>query len=230
MHRRARHLNPGTAGAALALDSRFITGLNNGNPVTTWSDRSGGNRSPTESTNPPTYIQYGLNGSACVRFDGINDRLLRTSSDTTLKTLTRSVIIASRPDSTMSGEKCQFDVGDTYALTQNGTTGTWYKFTGATFTAPSLGIAYIFSATDSGANLASTGYVNGGNAINLGNVSGSFGPTSTGAFGVGTIAPGTSFFFKGDIGLVIVIAASIQSPLRRRLEHAAAFSFKIPCS
>lgn len=229
MRARHRHFNPRFSGAELVLDSRFIAGVSNGGNCTSWPDRSGGGRTPTESTNPPTWNQSGLNGSAVVQFDGTNDQLLRTSADNTLKTLTRSVLILSRPDSTMSGEKCQFDVSNTYALTQNGTTGRWYKDAATTFTAPSLGTAYIFSVTDSGANGASTGFIDGGSSINLGTVASGFVFGSTGRFGVGSIAVG-GFYFKGDIGVVLQFPFVLTNSNRKRCEHASAYSFKITCS
>jgi hypothetical protein len=130
----------------------------------------------------------------------------------------------------MSGEKCQFDVGNTYALTQNGSTGRWYKVAAATFTAPSLGTGYIFSVTDAGASGASTGYVNGGNLISLGLVQAlPFLPASTGKFGVGSVADG-GLYFKGDIGLIVVIPINISNSIRKRCEHSSSFSFKIACN
>jgi hypothetical protein len=230
MRARHRHFNARFADAALVLDSRFIQGLSNGADCTFWEDRSGGGRSPTETITPPKWFQYGLNGSASVRFDGINNKLLRVNNDNTLKTLTRSVIIVSKPDATMSGERCQFDVSFTYALTQAGTSGRWYKDTLANFTVPSLGTEYIFSVTDAGGSGASTGYVNGGNPISLGLVQSlPFSAGSTGRFAVGSVGSGI-LYFKGDIGLIVVIPINISNSIRKRCESSAAFSFKIPCS
>lgn len=228
MRARQRHLNQKDAGAALVLDARFLP-LSNGSSCTSWTDRSGGGRTPTEATNPPIWFSAGLNGGPCVTFDGVNDRLLRGSADAVLKTLTRSVLILCRPDATMSGEKCQFNVGDTYALTQGGTAGRWWKDLPTTFTAPSLGTAYLFSVTDAGAGGASSAYINGGSLINLGAVALVLSPSSTGRFGVGSIASG-GLFFKGDIGLIVQLPTALADPIRKRLERSAAFSFKIACS
>lgn len=51
LNRRVRHLNPASAGALLAVDARFITGLANDDPVVTWNGRTGTAINPTQADN-----------------------------------------------------------------------------------------------------------------------------------------------------------------------------------
>jgi hypothetical protein len=69
------------AGCKLWLDASQITGLSDGNAVSTWSDASGnGNDATQSSTARPIYKTNILNGRPSVRFDGTNDEMLLTSS------------------------------------------------------------------------------------------------------------------------------------------------------
>src|SRR5262245_37132262 len=52
-------------------------GLNDGDPVGTWTDGSGNGRDLTQATaaKKPTYKTNIVNGKPVVRFDGVDDRL-----------------------------------------------------------------------------------------------------------------------------------------------------------
>ncbi|HXG09465.1 MAG TPA: hypothetical protein VNK04_06720 [Gemmataceae bacterium] len=65
------------AGLKLWLKADAITGLNDGDAVTTWEDSSGQNNDATQSTvaKKPTYQTNEINGKPCVRFDGFDDCL-----------------------------------------------------------------------------------------------------------------------------------------------------------
>jgi hypothetical protein len=62
---------------ALWLQADAIGGLNDGDPVATWTDSSGGGHDATQATSGlrPTYRANVLNGRAAVRFDATDDRL-----------------------------------------------------------------------------------------------------------------------------------------------------------
>lgn len=61
----------------LWLDANQITGLNDGDSVTTWSDESGNSHDATQSTAgyKPTYETNEINSLPTVRFDGTDDFL-----------------------------------------------------------------------------------------------------------------------------------------------------------
>ena len=65
------------AGCKLWLAANAITGLADGDPISTWSDASGvGNHATATLTTRPLYKTGILNGLPVVRFDGSNDALL----------------------------------------------------------------------------------------------------------------------------------------------------------
>lgn len=76
MRARHRHFNARFAGASGVYDSRFISGLANNDAVSTWSSRTGSNDA-TQSTaaNKPIYKIGQLNGNPALEFDGSNDLL-----------------------------------------------------------------------------------------------------------------------------------------------------------
>ncbi len=67
------------AGLAAWYDASYITGLVDGDPVTTWADRSGLGRDVTQATagKKPLYKTAIVNGKPVVRFDGTDDLLAR---------------------------------------------------------------------------------------------------------------------------------------------------------
>lgn len=71
-------------GCQLWLPADRITGLNNGDPVTTWKDESGNGRNATQDTaaKKPTYKRGIINGLPVVRFDGVDDVLVTAAFQT----------------------------------------------------------------------------------------------------------------------------------------------------
>lgn len=70
------------SGLKLWLKADAITGLNDGDPVTTWNDSSGQGNNATQATaaKKPTYQTNELNGKPIVRFDGTDDFLATASN------------------------------------------------------------------------------------------------------------------------------------------------------
>lgn len=77
-HTRAQPIQPDSIGNLnLWLKADQISGLSDGDPVTTWSDQSGNGYDGTQSTvaHKPTYKTTIINGLPIVRFDGSDDHL-----------------------------------------------------------------------------------------------------------------------------------------------------------
>jgi len=246
MHRRARHFNARDAGASLVLDSRFITGLADGDPVSTWSDRSGNGYTieQTTASSRPTLQVSGINGCAAVRFDGSDDFLnggnilnMGTNSLTMIVVAKRTSGSAntlcgkSRADGT-PGRYSMLRESDTFISLYGPAASIAFNATQAdTATAPRINVQEIERGVANrlifnGAQQASAAITSSDTDNH--NTTDSF---FVGAYqsSSGTTPPLGGYYWNGDIGQIIVLFKVNQS-LRKRLEHTASLSFKIPCN
>jgi len=218
MHRRARHLNPGSAGAVLALDSRFVTGLSDGDPVSTWDNRIVGGVDATASGSlRPTYESAELNGNPVLRFSGTNYLTASTTSTSQPITVIAVINITSGGFyGTISGSANQQILGN---------------FSG--FFNLYAGSAFLTSTTWSGLNIAVTLFDGANSSVTkngVTNITGNPGTARlTNELRVGGIE-GNVNWFVGDYGMLVVMPSAASASMQSRLRHAAAFAFKIPCS
>lgn len=235
MHRRARHLNARHAGAGLVLDARRISGLNDGDAVSTWNDVSGNSYNATQATaaNRPTYRTGVFGGSAACQFDG-ND-ILETPSYSADIIHTAICVFKATTD-------CIVFERSVNANSQNGGI---YQYTTVGFSTlvRGSGIQSSRNAASSWGNgsvpLMTTSVYSGSHnshelrssGVSIATTSGSTSnPSGTYAQKIfigarsGVIAPIT-----GHIGLFI-FSPYLGAAITKRLEHSAAFSFKIQCS
>lgn len=249
MGRRVRHLNPGSAGAVLALDSRFISGLSDGDPVSTWSDRSGsGNNATQTGTARPTFETAEQGGQPVIRFDGSNDYLnagdvcdLRTNS---LVMICVSKYRVSNSNGALCGKSSARilqgryslirDVGNMIALYGGGTADPPYNDqrvqaadTSSTFRVVTMGLNRAnFNSLFYNGDQQATKIITDSTDHNISDL------LFIGAYqNSGGSSSLAGYYLDGDIAQVIVqLTNAYSTPLRRRLEHSAAFAFKIPCS
>jgi hypothetical protein len=231
MRARQRHFRPLAAGATLALDARFISGLNNDDPISTWSGRNTSGATAS-STARPTYKTNILGGNPVARFDGSNDEMAPDESDVA-KCVFAVVDLASDANHGLIGNS----FGDNGGATSNGKTCSWHS--------GSYKLAIKGSETwNSNGNfvLGERAFWNGQSATNTSadagvvvfdrNVSGAvtWDPSSSqDRYKIGR--QGTSFtFLNGDIGALIVLDSTPSDALRKRVEKHLAFSFKISCN
>lgn len=250
MRARQRHFNPRVMGATLVLDSRYISGLSDGNAIGSWPDKSGNAYDPTQATAAakPTYKTAIQGGNPVARFDG-GDSLYKNQNLSTVNALT--YIITCSFTSNVS-RNMVFDAKNyagagfaSHGLEQNtyNTAGQRYgQYTsGGAYdsgTATSSGMKIISAAanTTSGNNVVNnTTYRVQGNTsalnsrfrtqyANLSNVNGFM----VGAFNNGGSA--AFVFHNGDIAQIIVLPSNTTGAPMKRMEHAAAYSFKIACN
>lgn len=250
MHRRARHLNARHAGAGLVLDARRLTGLNDGDAVSTWADKSGNSWDATgTSTARPLYKTAIQGGQPVLRFDGANDylaltsgaldlvrnrsyfRLLTVYSDrNAVNTGDRSVFFATTSSTVSSRARLiqtyssQYSVyaggravdGESYAQSVSGYGSL------SSFNVISGNFSYILgllSVSKNGIQAATTALPSSSNSSN----------TASNNINIAS-SYGTANFMPCDIGLMLGVVSYLSAPLIRRLEHSAAFSFKIQCS
>lgn len=227
MRARQRHLNPSSAGAIVALDSRFISGLNDGDAVSSWNGRSGTSNNATQS-NPTQCPLYRVNvqgGQPVVRFDGSNDRLV-----------TPSINLAQPWTTICLTFPRQFRFGGFNSFFE-GTNGNGVLIALSTFSRLAV---FAGAQVNHGTTITlnswyvATGSANGNSSYVVLNSAGKVtGAASTGALG-GAMTLGSNWsataFYDNDVALALTFNTTLADPLRRRFEHAAALSFKIACS
>lgn len=239
MRARHRHFNARFAGASGVYDARFISGLANNATVGTWSSRTGTNDA-TQSTeaNKPVYKTNQFNGNPVVEFDGSNDNLAfaefngsqawalcvvkRTSTNTYQNILAL--------DSTGVGSTLAISVHNdsTYGPViwgsgNNGSTVQWAKGSSLRNDAwRSLYLVWLGGGTNGSANYRGW---DDGVAITRDN-SGNIGSTSDTNSRIGN----TSNSWGGQMALIVFSLDASTDPLRKRVSHAAAYSFKLASS
>ena len=234
MRRRARHFNPKDAGATAAFDARYGIAVANDAGVDTWTNRVGSNNATqTDGAKRPLFkATGGSSSSPALLFDGTNDAL--THSIAALGAPSLFMAVAQRTGGGSFTPVAAFMSPNTsnYSIIySNGYgTGANWGLVPANSGQSILNAWRILSAkpastatsnssttvwTDGANETAATGSRYGGDAIDRRAIGSSTGGTD---------------FFQGSISLVIAIPADVGNPLRKRLEHAAAFSFKIACN
>lgn len=224
MHRRARHLNPAAAGAFAAYDSRFITGLTDGASVSSWSDRTA-NANTLTGTNQPTYETNELNGNPVVRFDGTNDQLSASFASSSLQ----SAVLVAKQNSASAQFRAYFAVRSLsnarLEFFRDGSDYTLGNYASA-FASRNISFSGYNIASCAGNASSMLTAVNGVTAT----VSGSYTYTG-GVLDVGNSASGGGPYpLPCDIAYLVLWASELAAPLRRRIEQAAARSFKLQCS
>ena len=219
----------------MALDSRFL-GLNDNNAVTTFTSRTG-NNSPTQATASlkATFKTAIQGGQPIVRFVGgvatqdyydLSSFILaqpffatityKATAATTSPHLfdatanSNRVTFATDPTGVTPGELFIYS-GGANSLTENfDSRGTWWITSGLY-------------------NGASSALYRAGNQV----AAGTIGANSFATFRLGqtwsTSSPSITAF-NGDIASLTIYKNGTNQSIRKRLEHAAAYSFKLACS
>jgi hypothetical protein len=227
MRLRHRHFNPAHADATMAFDARYGFSQADGTSVSSWPDRSRTAISATQANgaNQPTYETNEINGQPVVSFDGSNDSMGHGQDNAASCVW----VVVAKVRSTQSGFRGFAAAGasgssaGTMILSRVSTAGTWGTFSSAenaAITTPANGTAYIFTMVDNGAN--------GGAFFLSGAADGTYAGDSIGQATkhIGGIGGQNT---ASDIAVVTLMPA-VNTALRKRLEHASAYSFKLSCN
>lgn len=236
MRARHRHFNATTAGASLVLDARYLNASNN-DSISTWTSRSGSNdASQATAANQPTYVTGQSGGQPALRFDG-NDSMgfaaniisgtpdgfaafiFKLDNDPVTNTNFAGAPLGDWGSST-SANHWTWDDGviyDDFGTTSRKTAGN---------PTPSLTLFRVISqhsaANDFVINIDGTQFYS--TATNT------VGWNSTQTIGKSSDGGGSGYHVKGHICLVIFAPLKPDKSLQKRIEHSAAFSYKIACS
>lgn len=229
MRARHRHLKSKSLGATVCLDARYVS-ASNGDSVQTWSDQSGNSRDAAQATSAsrPTFVTSASGGQPALNF---NAQVMSFAS-TIPSTRPVSIIAVQWKNASgarivsLSNETARGINSNTYAAT-DWSDGTIYAtgrgIRGGSFGAGNFTSATIFSTiTD---QLDSV-YVNGSQRTRT--------QISTIGENDNFDALGRVYFTSnqnnGRIAFVVAISENLTDALRKRLEHSAAFAWKISCN
>lgn len=243
-HRRNRHFNPKNAGAAVAIDSRFLL-LNDNNAVSSWPDRLGGARNNDFSQGTvalqPTYKTNAMNGLPVVRFNA--DSMSTASSFGTNNSLSGNpamTALSVHVKTTITGGSI-YGWGDVFnALSACGIYDNYTSFNqlafaganGANFTTLEANVNAITCWKKPAGAINLTNRFRNGVNMNTG-VSSSNTPNINGGQGlaIGQWAGYTTDSrLIGDIAILAIFASQLSDALQKRVQFYSAFSFKIACS
>jgi len=234
MRARQRHLNPTAAGATAAFDARFGLTMADGAAVDTWSNRTGtNNATQASSTLRPIYRATGGNANTpAVEFDGSNDRLIHTVGITVAPNLIMAV--AKRTGGGNPSAIASFDPPNTAnfnIIYSRWVTGDNWAFVPGASGQSILNEYKICSAVPANTNTASSSTTMWTNGANETTVTGSrYGGDASDRRALGAEDNTGGSAFLGSMSQVVAIPATLSAALRRRLEKAAGYSFKIACS
>jgi hypothetical protein len=215
------HFNPANAGAVVALDARFLTGLADGDGVATWAGRPGTSVSPTSvgGAQRPVYKTSVVNGQPAVRFDGVQNCMSYNAVLTDLSHLTVLSLLSSSPS------YGTIWITETGRIVTKLSGSNWGTYAGGD---KSAGESFPLNTPTQVSNF----YDSTNTTIRRdGAAKTTFAGDDTGS--------GTSFmgnelsysrFINADICADIIFASAISDALRRRIEQSLAFSFRLACA
>lgn len=234
MRARHRHFTHKAAGAVVAYDGRYLTD-SDGTALQTWTDRAGTyNATESDSTKRP-FVKTGtngINGQTAVQFDGTNDDL--QAVNVPLNTFITVVICG------------KFTTAKPFFIEHSATanTNSGFYFYGAN------GNTWVINRSSSiHTDRGTTTWFGSNSGIGCLRYDGTGQFRLNGAVQTGGIIDGTartnslvtdnlnicsrnraSGFSNGSIGLLAIYNGSASNSMLKRLEHVAAFCFKISCN
>lgn len=240
MRGRHRHFNAKYAGASNVYDSRFISGLYDTDAVEIWPNRTGSDdAAQSDAESHPLFRTKQLNGNPVVEFDGVDDHLAfakksgsqawvllivkRTSTNTYQNVFFIEPTTGTNP---LLGVAIHNDAnyGPVVFGNSSGGSSKWAK--GSSLRLNEWRALYLVWL--GGGSIGAT-YYNGWDdgvsfALADSNLIGAQSPSPNSYIGTASAPLG------GQIALVIAGVTSSTNPLRKRISHAAAYSFKLASS
>jgi hypothetical protein len=249
MRARHRHFNPAHAGASVALDARYGFSQSDNTDVDTWEDRSSNNQDASQATQArkPKYrtnIQGGQPSleflpalSAIKRLDGSFTATSNTLTFVGVANLGSSPPSFGRVVGLSKNNANDFNSNTRgIPLHRNSTNNQFYcvKGSGSSTISISQNTWYIVSTIWDGTN--------GTIRVNESSSATQTGANATANFDVNQYRVGYAFdstsnenqtltgAWKGYISLSSLFSSAVNASMRKRLQFAAAFSFKIACN
>lgn len=207
------------AGLNLWLKADAITGLSDGDPVSSWSDSSTVGRTVSQATAGfrPTYRINAVNGKPAVRFDGVDDQMNIGGTDTSWTVFIAYKINAVRPASMMHAMTGTNFLGYLTSIPANTTHSQWYMAppNWATYQTvqSNLGTSNFHISTYVGTTTTAKAYTDS-----------TLGLSNSGTFTAGYLTCLANYscadtrWFNGDIAEVIAYSGTLTDAERLRIE------------
>jgi hypothetical protein len=248
MRARHRHFNARDAEAGAVFDARFIQGISDNTTIGTWPDRSRNGWDATQSTNPPTYRSSTLNGSACVVFnDAVGRELNFTAASGYFQNKTAGYMLVITRSASTGGTANHFafvwsisgQAGATRFAIFPKRSATQQYWSGArrldaeaqvlaNNTTASTAHNIVEGVADWGGGTNSV-IVNGGAATSA-NFASTGATSNTASAGVGIGGASDQGKLIGEVALAQAFDSIPSDAAKKRIRHAAAFSFKLACN
>ena len=237
MRARHRHFNPAHAGAAVVLDGRYGFAIADGTAVETWEDRSANNNDATQATSAsrPIYKTGIQGGQPVVRFSGgqhisgantITNNVITTVCAFKINSASQAYarVVTTSKNGAIDSASTSIPIP---ILRNNGgnNVSSWRNNADrANISTTNVDTWHHFCSTFDGTN-----------CVNRLNESTSATSASTGNFDINQYRMGIGFLggsdrLDGDIANVSIFNAALSGSLRKRLQFASAFSFKVSCN
>lgn len=234
MRARHRHFSHKAAGAVVAYDARYLTD-SDGTALQTWTDRAGSyNATESDSTKRPLVKTgaNGINGQTVLQFDGSNDDLQASSVplNTYITVTVCGKFTTAKPMFFEHSANANTFSGF-YFYGSNNWAWNFARDSGSNFGG---NVSNWFGSSNAIASLRYDGTgqyrLNGGS--DLTNGSGGTARNNSSVITNLNICSRnrSSVFSDGLLGTLAVYDGRASDAMLKRLEHAAAYSFKIACS
>ena len=228
MRARHRHLNAKGFGSGAVFDSRYIVQSDN-TTVSSWADLSGNSRNVEQSTeaSKPTFQTNECGGNGVVNFNGTSQFLTFASNYTGVF----YAIYVGKDGSTTSSSISYPIAGNNrgYFASWGNNHGAGVYDSGRAY-AGTVGTALFRDAFAILSNTRRKLFKNGVEATYYVNETTDANPIAGMTISRIGRREDQGFWFKGDLAQINLFDSVPSESARKRLEHSAAFSFKIACS
>jgi hypothetical protein len=222
---------------ACAFDSRFISGLSNNDPVTTWTDRTSNARNATQATaaKKPTYKTGELNGNPGLSFDG-GDCLVTSTFSASVAGSAYVIFKASANGLVYERGTTFTDTGASFIYSTTGSTTSFTRQGGVYSTydrAANWGIGSVWrlvSHENDGTHANHKFYIDGAvQSMTANNTNDPGTANSTLGVNIGSRNNAASLAITG-VYAAFSFGPYLAAPLRKRLVSSWSYSFKIASS
>ena len=236
MRARHRHFSYKAAGAVVAYDARYLNN-SDGTALQTWQNRASTSYDATESDSTKRPLvktgANGINGQTALKFDGTNDDLQAASVP--LNTFITVVVCAQFTTAKPFFFEHSANSNTNAGFYFYGSSGNSWQFNRSGASHGATGVSSWFGSSAAIGSLTYNGSasyrLNSGSALANTNLQGTARSNSsvTDSFNICS-RNRASVFGDGLLGCLAIYDGEAADPLRKRIEHAAAYSFKISCN